>query len=305
MMPSSTIAIAGFTGKLASLITKSLLTRHPKVRIHGICRTPSKVPAEYLSHPNIQVFGADSQDSAALRRGLSGASTCICCYLGDDKLMVEGQKILIDACIAEKVPRYIASDWSLDFRRLEFGEHPRKDAMKHIQAYLEEKEGRGEINRVHILNGGFMDVVTSPFAPWMNLKEGVVRYWGTGDEKVDMTTYEDAASFTAEIAVDDDSNGFIEVLGDSKSPKEMAEVYKKVYGVEPKVERLGSWDDLHVKMTAIFNENQSNMYSWIGLYYQYAMGKEKTRLWKVENHRYPSVKPKTLEDFLALKKNST
>ncbi|PVH75921.1 NAD(P)-binding protein [Cadophora sp. DSE1049] len=304
MIPSTTIAIAGFTGKLANMITKSLLISHPRVRIHGICRTPSKIAPEYLSNPNIQIFSADSNDSAALRRGLAGASACICCYLGDEKVMVEGQKMLIDACIAEKVPRYIASDWSLDFRGLDFGEHPHKDAMKHVQAYLEEKQGKGEIKGVHILNGGFMDVLTSPFAPWMKIDEGVFRYWGSGDETVDMTTYEDAAKFTAEIAVDDNANGFIEILGDSKSPKEMADVYRKVYGAEPKVNRLGSWDDLHAKMTAVFKENPSNIYAWIGLYYQYVMGKEKTQLRKVENHRYPSVKPTTLEDFLALKKKS-
>ncbi|KAG4442634.1 hypothetical protein IFR05_001890 [Cadophora sp. M221] len=304
-MPSTTIAIAGFTGKTGHLITKSLLARHPTARINGICRSTSKVPAEYLSSPNIQVFRADSTDSTALRRGLTGASACICCYLGDDKFMVEGQKTLIDACIAEKVPRYVASDWTVDFRQLEFGEHPSKDPMKHVLAYLEEKEDRGEIKGVHVLNGGFMEVLTSPYAPWMNLDEGTFKYWGTGDEKVDMTTYEDAASFTAEIAVDDGANGFIEVLGDSKSPKEVAEVYKKVYGTEPKVERLGSWDDLQVKMTAIFKENPPNAFSWMGLYYQYIMGMEKTRLRKVENHRYPSVKPKTLEDFLTLRKKNS
>lgn len=161
MMPSTTIAIAGFTGKLAQLITKSLLSRYPAIRIHGIYRTPSKISFEYLASPNYQVFAADSKDISALRRGLAGSSACICCYLGDGNLVVEGQNALIDACIAANFPKYIASDWSLDFRGLEFGKHPRKDAMKDMKAYIEEKEGEGEFKRAHILTGGFTEVATS------------------------------------------------------------------------------------------------------------------------------------------------
>jgi hypothetical protein len=37
----------------------------------------------------------------------------------------------------------------------------------------------------------------------------VFRYFGTGDEKLDMTTYADAAAFTAEVAADRDANGFL------------------------------------------------------------------------------------------------
>lgn len=123
--------------------------------------------------------------------------------------MIDGQKTLIDACIAENVPRYIASDFSLDFRKLKFGDHPSKDPMKYVQAYLDEKEKEGKIKGVHVLNGAFMEVVMAPFLGWVDAKEGVFRYFGTGDEILDMTTMEDAAAFTAEVAVDSNANGFL------------------------------------------------------------------------------------------------
>jgi nucleoside-diphosphate-sugar epimerase len=203
------IAIAGFTGKMARLITNSLLTRHHNIQIHGLCRSPSKVDTKLLSNPNIKVFEADSTDAAALRRGLAGTSVCICCYLGSKDLMIDGQKTLIDACIAENVPRYIASDWSLDFRGLKIGDHPNKDPMKHVQAYLEEKEAAGKIQGVHVLNGAFTEVMWAPLLGVADAKEGVFRYFGTGDEKYDMTTYADAAAFTAEVAADPTAIGFI------------------------------------------------------------------------------------------------
>jgi hypothetical protein len=203
------IAIAGFTGKMARLITTSLLSRHPNIQIHGLCRSPSKVDAKLLENPSIKIFEANSTDSAALRRGLSGTSACICCYLGDYTLMIDGQKTLIDACIAENIPRYIASDWCIDFRPLEFGDHPSKDPMKHIQGYLEEKEQAGKIKGVHVLNGAFMEVMWAPFLGLTDAKAGVFKYFGTGDEKLDMTTYADTAAFTAEVAADPSATGFL------------------------------------------------------------------------------------------------
>jgi hypothetical protein len=209
MSSPTTIAIAGFTGKMARLITTSLLRSHPEVQIHGLTRNPSKVPSSLRSNPNIELFEASSDNISALRKGLFGTSACVCCYLGDEKLMTEGQKILIDACIAENVPRYIASDWSLDFRGLKVGDHPVKDPMKHIQAYLEEREAEGKIKGVHVLNGAFTEIMFAPFAAWAATRDGVFKYHGTGDEKLDMTTYEDAARFTAEVTVDESAVGFL------------------------------------------------------------------------------------------------
>lgn len=34
-------------------------------------------------------------------------------------------------------------------------------------------------------------------------------YWGTGDERWELTTYDNAAEFTAEVAIDTNANGFL------------------------------------------------------------------------------------------------
>ncbi|KAL7896169.1 hypothetical protein HDV63DRAFT_169728 [Trichoderma sp. SZMC 28014] len=100
---------------MARLITTFLVQKHPNIQIHGICRSIDKVPAALRSNPSITLFQTTSTDTPGLRRALAGAAVCICAYLGDDTLMIDGQKTLIDACITEDVPRYIASDWSFDF----------------------------------------------------------------------------------------------------------------------------------------------------------------------------------------------
>lgn len=207
-MATTKIAIAGITGKMGQLILKALLAK-PSVQIHAIARNPSKLDEALKSNSRVHIFEAASDDAAALRKGVAGTSACICCYLGDNTLMVEGQKTLIDACIAEKVPRYIASDWSLDFRGLKLGDHPAKDPMKHITQYLEEKEKEGLIVGVHVLNGVFMEVFWAPFVGFVNVAEDKFTAYGTGDEPIEMTTYEDAANFTAEVALDNNATGFL------------------------------------------------------------------------------------------------
>jgi hypothetical protein len=205
------VAIAGITGKMGRLITKSLLHNHPEITIHGIARSPEKLPKALKNNPNIKVFKAEATDVSVIRSALKGADVCACSYLGDHELMLAGQKTLVDACIAEGVPRYIASDYSLDFRKLEYGQHPQKDPMKHIEEYLDEKdkETGGKIKGVHVLNGAFMEVIFSPFLRMFDAKNGVYNMWGTLDERLDLTTYEDTAAFTAEVAADPSAVGFL------------------------------------------------------------------------------------------------
>ena len=205
-MSSTTVFIAGLTGKFARMLAGYLLAK-PNVRINGTARSPSKLPSELSNNPRVTVFQADADDLSTIRKALKGSSVAVCCYLGDNDLMLEGQKKLIDASIQEQVPRYIAGDWSLDFRNLGYGEMPMKDPMKKITEYLDERND--QIKGIHILNGEFMEVLFA-FSGLYDEKTTTFNYWGSGDEKLDLTTYEDAAKYTAEIALDQSANGFIE-----------------------------------------------------------------------------------------------
>ena len=202
-----TIAIAGFTGRLARLTTTALLARYPDVKIHGIARSPEKVDPKFSSAKNVKVLAAAADDMKALRTALRGVDACICCYLGDSSVMLDGQKMLIDACIAEQVPRYFASEYASDYRPLEYGDIPNKDSAKRIRAYIDEKEKESKIKGVYILTGGFAEAIFAPFLGWIDAKEGIFRYYGTGDEPLQMTTMPDVAAYVAEVAVDPELTG--------------------------------------------------------------------------------------------------
>ena len=202
------VAIAGSTGKLSQMIMSSLLRRYPNSTIHAIARSPNKMPEDLRSNASIKLFSANSDDKSAIRQAIKGSNIVICGYLGDPKLMLDGQKTLIDACVEEGVPRYMGSDWSFDFRGLKPGDHPGKDFALAYTAYLEEQEKAGKIKGVHILNGAFMEVLFTPFLGVADVKNDVFKYYGQGNEKQEMSTMEDAAEFTSIIAADPEATGW-------------------------------------------------------------------------------------------------
>lgn len=197
-----TVGIAGITGKLARLILKQLCSSD--VQIRGFCRNASKLPAKYRDSPRVTIVQGSSDDLEALRTFARGCDAVVCAYLGDNTLMTEGQKLLVDACDLEKVDRYIASDYTFDFTKLEYGQHPAKDPMKHVKAHLDTKT---HVKGVHVLIGAFMETFWSGYFGVWNADEYKLSFYGSGDEIWESTTYGTAAEYVAAVARDPTATG--------------------------------------------------------------------------------------------------
>lgn len=87
-------------------------------------------------------------------------------------------------------------------------------------------------------------------------------------------------------------------MGDSKSVKQLAQAYENVYGIQPKLERQGSLDDLVAVKKQAFEADPQNSFAWMGLFYQYFIGKGVTNLGPLNNDMFRTVKPKTAEEFM-------
>ena len=55
----------------------------------------------------------------------------------------------------------------------------------------------------------------------------------------------------------------IPVLGGAASVKDLAKIYEEVHGIKPKLESLGSLDDLYRKMTALRSQYPTNPYKYM------------------------------------------
>ncbi|KAL4735591.1 hypothetical protein BDV11DRAFT_195678 [Aspergillus similis] len=193
------VGIAGVTGKFARrllthLLDSSTSNEHESLTVKGYCRDPAKLPSSLYSSPNVELTQGSAFDHEALASFVQDCDVVVCCYLGDDKLMVEGQKTLIDVCDAATppVPRYVSSDWALDYTKLKLGELFPKDPMIHVKSYL---EGKQNVAGVHILVGGFMEPIFSSFFGIVNADSNIFRSWGDGSEIMEGTTYDDAARY--------------------------------------------------------------------------------------------------------------
>ncbi|KAI1387925.1 nmrA-like family protein [Hypoxylon trugodes] len=290
---SLTVGIAAITGKFARELT-SFLLKNPAITIKGYCRDPSKVPESFFS--KVSIVKGDAFDTSAIRSFVSGCDVVVCCYLGDAKLMVNGQTTLIDACAAEGVPRYVASDWSIDYTKLELGQLFPKDPMIRVKAYLDAQD---KVKGVHVLVGMFMDMAFSQAFQVYDPASSTLKYWGTGDEIWEATTYRNAAEFTAAVVADKDAVGVKKLVGGRATFKEISGAFERAYGEKPKLERQGSADDLFKRMHELRQSNPQNIFSYLFLFFQYYMINGQTLLGpNLDNHKYPQVKPVSWEDYL-------
>ncbi len=200
--PTTTIGVAGITGQLGSKVVQSLLSHPSSPQVRGFCRDQSKLHDSLRSNPRLTVVEGSGNDLEAARSAVRGCSAVICCYLGSNELMIDGQKVLIDACVAENVGRYFASDYTLDYTRLQPTDIPAKEPMFRVNEYLESKPIQG----VNVLIGAFIETWWTFLGFWRP-KEYKLTYWGTGDEKWEMTTYDDTAKYLAEAALDPSAKG--------------------------------------------------------------------------------------------------
>ncbi|KAL7754774.1 hypothetical protein ACKLNR_015444 [Fusarium oxysporum f. sp. zingiberi] len=295
-MSSLTVGIAGITGKFGRLVASKLL-QNPNINLRGYARDPSKVIPSIAESPRVKLFKGEAFDDTSIKPFVTGTDVIICAYLGADDLMIDGQKKLIDACDEAGVPRYVASDWALDYTKLKLGELFPKDPMIHVKAYLETKK---TTKGVHILIGGFMDPILSPFFSVWDPQTQTLRYWGEGDEPFEGTSYENATEFTAAVVADKSAIGIKKYLGDRKSINEIAATFDKVYGVKPKLERLGSLEDLKTKMHALREKNPTDVYSYMPLFFMYYWINGQTFVGpETDNELYKEVKPETWEEYLS------
>lgn len=198
------VGIAGITGQFGQLLTSKLLDASQQVSIRGFCRNKAKLTQNISSSSQVEIVEGGAYDRDQVANFVRGCDIVVCCYLGADDLMIEGQKILIDACEDEKVPRYMASDWCLDYTKLEFGQLFTKDPMKHVKAYLSTKEF---VNGVHVFIGAFLETLFSPYFGIYDSGTHTFSHWGEPGVLFETTSYGNAAEFTAQVVLDKEAVG--------------------------------------------------------------------------------------------------
>jgi hypothetical protein len=290
-----TILVAGGTGNLGGRIIKALIARGAEVR--AIVRNSEPEKTKKLTELGAQIIAVDMSDAEALRQACQGVSCVISALAGLHETIVDSQTKLLDAAIAAGVPRFIPSDYSADFTRLPADENRNFDLRKEFHEYLD----KSPIAATLIMNGAFTDILGYG-TPIYDVKKLSVGYWGDNpDWKIDFTTMDNTADYTAAAALDATTPRILRIASFQISPIELVDLGEEVKERKFRFIPMGSLEDFaasNQKERSANPAGEEELYpSWQGKQYMHGMFSVQNT--SLDNDRYPDVHWTSAIDVIA------
>jgi uncharacterized protein YbjT (DUF2867 family) len=256
---------------------------------------PEKVEA--LRMLGATIAEADFGSTSELTEACTGGSCVISALSGLRDVIVETQTLLLEAAVKAGVPRFIPSDYSIDFTKLPPGTNRNLDLRREFHERLE----KAPIAATSILNGMFTDLLTGE-APMILFKFKRIVYWEDADQRLDFTTMDDSAEFTAAAALDTSTPRILRIAGDQISAREMAAAVSDVTGENFRLFRAGGLGRLSILIKiarAVLFKSKALYPPWQGMQYFHNMFSGLAKLEPLDNDRYPGLKWTTVRDFIA------
>ena len=187
---------------------------------------------EKLTRIGVELYEADFGVQASLVEACRGSACVISALSGLREVIVDAQTQLLNAAVEAGVPRFIPSDFSIDYTKLDDGSNRNLDLRREFMQRVDE----APIKATTIFNGAFTDILLGQ-APIVISKFHRILHWGDAGQPLDFTTMDDTASFTADAALDDSAPRFLRISGDTLTPKGIAAAATRASGDEYKTFR--------------------------------------------------------------------
>ncbi len=290
-----TILVAGGTGNLGKRVVNALLDRGAQVRV--VARPSSDMEkVNKLEKLGVKVFKVNMSNVQDISTACIGASCVVSALSGLREVIIDTQRILLDAAAAAGVHRFIPSDYSLDFTKFSAGENRNLDLRREFHQYLD----TSSVSSTTIFNGAFADLLTGQM-PLILFKQKLVLYWGNADHRMGFTTIDDTAAFTAEAALDPSTPRFLRIAGDQLSAREIKAVVSEVTGKTFHLFRAGGPGMLGmiIQIARKVAPGKKDLYpAWQGMQYMHNMIDERSKVDVLDNNRYPAIHWTTVRDVL-------
>ncbi len=289
------ILLAGSTGNLGGQIAKALIARGAHVRaIVRPSSDPTKVAA--LQQLGVEVIQLEMSNAAALQKACEGIDCVVSALSGLREVIIDAQKLLLDAAVAAKVPRFIPSDFSLDFTKTQPGRNRNLDLRREFHTYLDKQP----IQATTIFNGAFADMLTGEM-PLILFKRKRILYWGSADQQMDMTTIADTAAYTAAAALDPSTPRYLRIAGIQVTPRSLAGIMHTVTSHEHRLFRPGGVGLLSaiIKIARTLAPGKTELYpAWQGMQYMRDMVEGHAQMTNPDNARYPELRWTSVADIV-------
>ncbi len=295
-MSNKIVVIAGGTGNLGGRIVKALLDKGIEVRVLVRSGSDRKKKA-HLEELGAKIIIADITSAQEISVACKGAGCVVSALAGLHDVVVTAQKILVDGAVLAGVPRFIPSDFSLDFTKFNDGENRNLDLRREFHKYLD----ASPIASTSIFNGAFMDMLANEI-PMIIFKRELILYWGDADRKMAFTTMDDTAKYTANAVLDSSTPRYLRIAGDQISPRGIGKVMNQVTGQKYRLLKTGGPGLLSViiKITKTLSPGKTHLYpAWQGMQYMRNMIDERADLKTTDNNRYEGMKWTTVKDLIS------
>ena len=293
-----TIIVAGATGNLGTRIVRALVKKGSDVEVKVLVRPNSnaaRINELQAMGAKISVVNMASADE--IKNACLGADCVVSALSGLEPVIIDAQKILFDGVVAAGVPRFIPSDYSLDFTKFNDGENRNLDLRRRFHTYID----KSKVQITSIFNGAFADMLTGQM-PVVMYKQKRILYWGNINHRMCFTTMDNTAEYTANAALDTKAPRYLRIAGDLKSPAEMqtlmTDLTGKPYGfIHPGGPALLSFI---IKVARFIAPAKNELYpAWQGMQYMRNMIDERATLTTTDNDRYPDMHWTTARDVIA------
>lgn len=289
------ILVAGATGNLGGRIVDALLGNGAIVRAIVRAETEREKIGE-LREKGVEIFAADWNNQSEIVEACADVDCVVSALSGLREVIIVAQKSLLDGAIAAGVARFIPSDFSLDFTELVAGKNRNLDLRREFHHVLD----TAPISATTVFNGAFMDLLTKEM-PLILYRFKRIFYWGEASVKMDLTTMDDTAEFTARAALDDDSPRYLRIAGDRVSAKDVREVMTAITDKNFKIFRAGSIGllDVVIKIAKFLFPSKDNLYpAWQGMQYMRDMMQGRAEFVPLNNDRYAQINWTSVKEFL-------
>jgi nucleoside-diphosphate-sugar epimerase len=293
---SKVIVVAGATGNLGERIVIALLKKNAEVRVL-VRPTSNAEKINSLQKLGAKIYSVNMTSTQEMAEVCKGADCVVSALSGLEDVIVDAQKILLDAAVAEGVRRFIPSDFSLDFTNLPAGQNRNLDFRRKFHQYLHTKN----IAATTIFNGPFADLLKDEM-PMILFKQKKILYWGNADYRMDFTTMDDTAEFTAYVALDPSTPRFLKIAGDLITARELATTMSDITGTTFRLFRPGGLGLLGViiKIAKTIAPGKKELYpAWQGMQYMRDMLDERGKIDVYDNNRYPEIKWTSVKEMLS------
>ncbi len=294
-MGDKVIVLAGATGHLGGLVARALRARGARVR--AIVRPgTARGKIVELQQLGVAIAEADYRDGLPLARACEGGACVVSTLSGLREVIVDVQTSLLQASVDAGVPRFIPSDFAIDFMKMPDGGNRNLDLRREFDLRLDD----APIAATSILNGMFADLLAGQ-APFILFKFRRVVYWENADQPMDFTTTADTAAYTAAAALDPNTPRVLRIAGEVATARDLAAIASSVTGERFKLFRAGGLRRMEklIRLTRLLAPGANDVFPpWQGMQYMRDMFDGRAKLKPLDNARYPDLRWTSIRDVL-------